>query len=65
MEATRFSETSVYNYPSRRHVPEDGIPRSHRCENLESYVYDYNDALAQPKSLPNKNEGLLTETETD
>jgi hypothetical protein len=25
MEATRFSETSIYNKPTRRNIPEDGI----------------------------------------
>jgi hypothetical protein len=31
MKATRFSETSVYSKPKRRHIPQDGI--------LESYEY--------------------------
>jgi hypothetical protein len=38
MEATRCSETSVYNKPTRRHIPEDGILRSRRRENLKSYI---------------------------
>jgi hypothetical protein len=37
MEATRSSETSVYNKPTLRHILEDGILHSHRCENLKSY----------------------------
>jgi hypothetical protein len=27
MEVTRSSETSVYNKPTQRHIPEDGILR--------------------------------------
>jgi hypothetical protein len=38
MEAKRSSETSVYNKPIRRHIPEDGIPQSRRRENLKSYI---------------------------
>jgi hypothetical protein len=38
MEATRSSETSVYNIPTGRHIPEDGILHSHRHENLKSYI---------------------------
>jgi hypothetical protein len=38
MEASRSSETSVYNKPTRRHIPEDGILYSHRRENLKSYI---------------------------
>jgi hypothetical protein len=37
MEATISSETSVYNQPARRHVPADGILRSNRREDLQSY----------------------------
>jgi hypothetical protein len=33
MEAIRSSETSVYNKPTRRHIPEDGILHSQRREN--------------------------------
>jgi hypothetical protein len=36
MEATRSSETSVYNKPTWRHVPEDDIVHNHRRENLKS-----------------------------
>jgi hypothetical protein len=40
MEAIRSSEASVYFTGStRRHIPEDGILHSHRCENLKSYKY--------------------------
>jgi hypothetical protein len=35
MEAIRSSETSVYNKPTRRHIPGDGILYSHRRENLK------------------------------
>jgi hypothetical protein len=37
MEATRSSETSVLKRPTQRHIPEDGILDSHRCEYLKSY----------------------------
>jgi hypothetical protein len=37
MEAIRCSETSVYTRYTRRHIQEDGILHSHRCENLKSY----------------------------
>jgi hypothetical protein len=35
-EETRSSETSVYNKPTRHHIPEEGILHSHRRENLKS-----------------------------
>jgi hypothetical protein len=38
MEAIRSSETSVHTRSSQRHIPEDGIHHSHRCENLRSCV---------------------------
>jgi hypothetical protein len=38
MEATCFSETSVLTIITRRHIPEDGILHSHRCENLKCYT---------------------------
>jgi hypothetical protein len=37
MEVTRYSETPVYNKPTLRHIPEDGILHSHRRESLKSY----------------------------
>jgi hypothetical protein len=37
MEAIRSSETSVHRSSIQRHIPEDGILHSHRCENLKSY----------------------------
>jgi hypothetical protein len=38
MEAIRASETSVHTRSTQRHTPEGGIPQSHRCENLTSYI---------------------------
>jgi hypothetical protein len=39
MEAVRTSETSVNSYQSTRHYnPEDGHVRTHRRENLKSYL---------------------------
>jgi hypothetical protein len=40
MEAIRSSETSVYTRCTRRHVPEDGILHSQRCENLKSFIIE-------------------------
>jgi hypothetical protein len=37
MEATRSSETSVNTRTTQRHIPEDDILHSHRCESLKSY----------------------------
>jgi hypothetical protein len=30
--------TSVHTRSTHRHIPEDGILHSHRCENLKSYI---------------------------
>jgi hypothetical protein len=38
MEAIRSSETSVHTRSTQRHIPDDGILHSHRCENLKSYI---------------------------
>jgi hypothetical protein len=38
VEETRFSETSIYNRPTRLHITEDGILHSHRRENLKFYA---------------------------
>jgi hypothetical protein len=38
MEAIRSSETSVITRFTQRYIPEDGILRSHRRENLKSYI---------------------------
>jgi hypothetical protein len=37
MEAIRSSETSVNARSTQRHIPEDDILHSHRCESLKSY----------------------------
>jgi hypothetical protein len=38
MEAIRSSETSVNARSTQRHIPEDNILHSHRCESLKSYI---------------------------
>jgi hypothetical protein len=38
MEAIRSSETSVDTRSTQRHIPENGILHSHRCEHLRSYT---------------------------
>jgi hypothetical protein len=38
MEAIPSSETSVYNKPKRRHIPEDDILLGHRRQNLKSCI---------------------------
>jgi hypothetical protein len=38
MEALRSAETSVLTRPTQRNIPEDGILKSHRRENLKSYI---------------------------
>jgi hypothetical protein len=38
MEAIRSAETSVNTRPTQRHIPEDDILHSHRCESLRSYM---------------------------
>jgi hypothetical protein len=40
MEAVRSFEMSVYNKLTLRHIPEHGIPHTHRRENLSSCI-DY------------------------
>jgi hypothetical protein len=38
IEAICSSETSVHTRSTQRHIPEEGILHSHRCENLKSYI---------------------------
>jgi hypothetical protein len=38
MEAIRSSETSVEARSTQRHIPEDDILHSRRCESLKSYI---------------------------
>jgi hypothetical protein len=38
MAAIRFSETSALTRATRRHIPEDDILYSHRCEHLKSWL---------------------------
>jgi hypothetical protein len=38
MEAIRSSETSGHTRSTQRHIPEDSILHSPRCENLKSYI---------------------------
>jgi hypothetical protein len=38
METIRSSETTADAISTQRYIPEDDILRSHRCENLKSYM---------------------------
>jgi hypothetical protein len=51
MEAICSSETSVLRRAIRRHIPEDGILRSHRRENLQSYIALTGRALLRRRSM--------------
>jgi hypothetical protein len=50
MEAICSFETSVNTRSTRRHIPEDGILHSHRCENLKSYKLLFNSGLFMSSS---------------
>jgi hypothetical protein len=46
MEAARTSETLVNFYQTtRRYNPEDSHLRTHRCENLKSYLLKWTDLI--------------------
>jgi hypothetical protein len=48
MEATRSSEMSIYNKPTRRHIPEDGIgPGVHSACNRNEYQKQENDVSGE------------------
>jgi hypothetical protein len=50
MESIHFSETSVHTRSTQRHIPQDGILHSYRCESLKSYVkFSYSDTLRVTK----------------
>jgi hypothetical protein len=38
METMHYSKTSIHTISTQRHIQEDGILHSHRCENLKSYT---------------------------
>jgi hypothetical protein len=38
IKAVRYAEISVLKRATRRHIPEDGILRSHRSETLKSVI---------------------------
>jgi hypothetical protein len=40
LEAIRSFEMSVHTRSTWRHIPEDGILHSYRCENIKSYIID-------------------------
>jgi hypothetical protein len=41
MDAISSSETSVNTRSTQRHIPEDDILHSHRCESLKSYIVKF------------------------
>jgi hypothetical protein len=53
MEAIRSSETSVHIRSTRRHIPENGILKGRRRENLKSYKKWYV-TMKDPGLLLNK-----------
>jgi hypothetical protein len=61
--AIRSSETSVNTRPTQRHIPEDDILHSHRCESLKSYKNDC-DGEGQLQLIINRNRNWLTDFRT-
>jgi hypothetical protein len=59
-EATRSSETSVYNKSTRHHIPEDNIVHSHRRENLRSLVGILHTVASQQIALYVANSGMCS-----
>jgi hypothetical protein len=51
MEATSSSETSVLTKVTQRNIPEDGIPHSHRRQNLKSYIASAGWALQRRRNM--------------
>jgi hypothetical protein len=59
MEALRFSETSVLRRVTRRHIPEGGILRSHRGENLNLKSYTVESWFVEPLKFESKDSDSL------